>query len=289
MTGIELRGLKSLKGLDGLLQDTKQIHPDENKFLLIEIGVIRPGKYQPRTEFDEETVYELAESIKANGIIQPLIVRKIENNLFEIIAGERRWRAAKLAGLTEVPAILRDVPDGTALAFALIENIQRVDLNPIDQATALLRLKTDFSLTHEEIAARVGRSRSAVTNLIRLTTLCSEVQELLRARKLEMGHARALLTLDDQRQIEVAKKIVAKQLSVRAAEKIAQADILSSSQSYVTDIELENKIQLWTEILTNKFSSPVNVQLNKKGEGKVVIQVSSVKEIEWLVKHIQVE
>lgn len=289
MNGIQLRGLRSLKGLDGLLQDTKQMHPEKDQLLSIEVNVIRPGKYQPRTEFDQETIFELAESVKANGILQPLIVRSIENNLFEIIAGERRWRAAKLAGLTVVPAILRDVPDSTAVAFALIENIQRVDLNPIDQAQALLRLKNDFSMTHEEIAARVGRSRSTVTNLMRLTSLCSEVQELLRVRKLDAGHARALLTLDDAQQIEIAQKIIDKQLSVRAAEKIANGSSKSSTKDFITNVELENKVQQWKELLAHKFSSNVNIQLNENGEGRVVIPIHSVAEIEWLVKHIKVE
>jgi len=216
MSGIEL------KGLDGLLRESKKTTSIIDGLTFISIDVLVPGKYQPRSEFDEADLKSLAVSIKNNGIIQPIIVRKIDAVKYEIIAGERRWRSAKIVGLTEVPVVIRNIPDDTAMAFSLVENIQRENLNPIDQAIALSRLAEEFSLTHEQIAETVGFSRSAVSNLIRLLSLTIFVKDLLKQKKIEVGHAKLLLTLDEQQQIYYANRIIDKNLSVRESEKILQ-------------------------------------------------------------------
>jgi ParB family chromosome partitioning protein len=289
MSGVELKGLKGLKGLDSLLQDSKQNKSIMDNFATLPLERLVSGKYQPRSGFDEATLQDLADSIRAQGIIQPLIVRKLDYK-YEIIAGERRWRAAKIAGLTEVSVIIRNVPDNTALAFALIENIQREDLNPVDQAAALDRLMQEFSMTHEEVAMTIGRSRPAVTNLLRLLTLPTEIKELLRRRKVDMGHARALLTLEQPQQIHIANKIAEKNLSVREAEDLVQKIKRQiPCQDHAANPELEQKIKQWSKTLTDTLSFPVKVLLNRHGEGKIVIQVNSLDEVEWLAEHIRVD
>src|SRR5205085_4870678 len=187
----------------------------------LDITSIRPGRYQPRTRMDEQALAELAQSIRSQGLLQPLVVRPL-NGGYELVAGERRWRAAQLAGLAQVPAVVREVPDEAALVMALIENIQREDLNPMEQATAVQRLIDEFKMTHEQAADAVGRSRSATSNLLRLLKLARPVQEMLMRGALEMGHARALLPLDGARQIETATRIGAKRLSVRETEALVQ-------------------------------------------------------------------
>jgi ParB family transcriptional regulator, chromosome partitioning protein len=289
MSGVELKGLKGLKGLDNLLQDSKQNKSDIDNLATLPLERLVSGKYQPRSGFDEATLQDLADSMRAQGILQPLIVRRLDCE-YEIIAGERRWRAAKIAGLTEVPVIIRNVPDNTALAFALIENIQREDLNPVDQATALDRLMQEFSMTHEEVAMTIGRSRPAVTNLLRLLTLPSEIKELLRRRKVDMGHARALLTLEQPQQIHIANKIAEKNLSVREAEDLVQKIKRQVPfQDHAANPELEQKVKQWSKTLTDRLSSPVKVLLNRHGEGKIVIQVNSLDEVEWLAEHIRAD
>lgn len=291
MSSVELRGLKGLQGLDldGLLHDSKKQIPT-HQISNLPLDVLTSGKYQPRTEINDESLFDLAASIKAQGIIQPLIVRNISAGQYEIIAGERRWRAAKIAGLLDVPAIIRNVTDETALAFALIENIQRESLNPIDEAASLVRLKDEFSMTHEEIAERVGRSRSAVTNLMRLLSLHQDVQGWLRINKIEMGHARALLSLDLQMQLKVAQRVIEKGMSVRDIEKVVQSIIKSPhrTQEFMPG-KFDVKISDWTRALSKKLSSNVKIHLNAKGEGKITINVQSPEEIEWLIEAIKID
>jgi len=291
MSSVELRGLKGLQGLDldGLLQDSKKSVSTHNVSNL-SVELLTSGKYQPRTIISDDSLIDLASSIKAQGIIQPLIVRNVGGNRYEIIAGERRWRAAKIAGLSNVPAMIRNVTDETALAFALIENIQRESLNPIDEAVSLVRLKDEFSMTHEEIAEKVGRSRSAVTNLMRLLSLHQDVQDWLRANEIEMGHARALLSLDAQMQLKVAERVIEKGMSVRDTEKWVQSIIksphlINESKSR----EFDAKINDWTKALSEKLASDVKIHLNAKGEGRITISVQSPAEIEWLIDAIKMK
>jgi ParB family transcriptional regulator, chromosome partitioning protein len=287
MSSLELKGLKGLHSLDKLLHDSKEGLPKQN-LTTLSVDALTPGKYQPRTDFDEASLAELAASIKVDGIIQPLIVRSLHAGRYEIIAGERRWRAAKLAELQEVPAIIRTVSDETALAFALIENIQRENLNPIDEAVSLVRLKDEFAMTHEDIATRVGRSRSAVTNLMRLLSLHDEVKELLRTRKIEMGHARSLLTLPEDQQIILAQKIVENELSVREAEKLVQKTKSSHQNHSKGPSYVSNEIlSTWMKTLSEQLSTKVKINFNGKGEGRVVIHVDSPQEVEWLIETLQ--
>jgi ParB family chromosome partitioning protein len=285
MTKVELKGFKQLQSLDTLLDDSKkEIKKQHVCHLPIESLV--PGKYQPRTHFHEDALAELAASIKTQGIIQPLIVRQCDATQYEIIAGERRFRAAQLIGLSFVPVIIRDINDETALAFALIENIQREDLNPIDEAQSLLRLKEEFAMTHDDIASRVGRSRSMVTNLMRLLSLQNPVKDLLKTKQLEMGHARALLVLDSALQLSTALEIVGKGLSVRQSERLVQK-LKSQELGRLTDDNTTDVMEeTWLAMLPKEWSGRVNVKINNQGKGKVVIQVASLDELESIVKKL---
>ncbi len=287
MSHLELKGLRNLSGLDDLLAESKKEEFIKESIFHLPIHFLVFGKYQPRSIIDDESLHELTMSIKSQGIILPLIVRRLEKEKFEIIAGERRWRAAMLAELKTVPAIIRDIPDQTACAFALIENIQRESLNAIDEAIAFERLISEFFLTHEEIAERVGRSRSTVTNLIRLLGLDDEVKELLRTRKIEMGHARALLVLDECKQRELAQQILIKKLSVRETEKWVQKNKSLPLSPVIVENPYKEHINQWQNDLTKKLSSSVKIRLNDKGEGKIIISVRSPEEIDWLIKNIK--
>ena len=285
---MELKGLKRLQGLDTLLAESKTNElSSEERIFNLSVDVLQTGKYQPRTQLDEESLAELAASIQSQGILLPLIVRRMSSDRYEIIAGERRWRAAKLVGLKVIPAIIRDIPDETALAFALIENIQREALNPIDEALAFARLKEDFFMTHEEISERVGRSRSSVTNLMRLLGLEEQVKELLKARKFEMGHARALLSLEAKDQLEIAQQIVEDGLSVRETEKRVQRMRQPSSQPN-KKTPYDDKIDEWEQSLGSLLSTKVKINLSKKGDGRVVIQVHSPSDIVALIEMFEV-
>lgn len=285
MSNIELKGFEGLKGLDNLIYDVKTDSLTKDKILNLPISSFIPGKYQPRSCMDSEALKDLAASIKIDGVIQPLIVRRLEKNKYEIIAGERRWQASKMAGLTTVPAIVRDVPNETALAFALIENIQRESLNPIDEANSLMKLKDEFGLTHDEIAERVGRSRSTVTNFIRLVELDEEIKNLLRLKKLEMGHARAMLSLDRYHQLELAKGIMEKKLSVRETEKLVQK--LKEPSIKPSKTSFQEEVGYWRELLANLTSLQVQINLGPKGNGKIIINVKTPKDIERLIKTIR--
>lgn len=251
------------------------------------VDVIRPGRYQPRKTFDEAGLQELADSIKAQGIIQPIVLRRM-NDGYEIIAGERRWRAAQKAGLQTVPVIIRDISDEAAIAMALIENIQRRDLNAIEEAEALNRLILEFKLTHQEVAEAVGKSRTVVTNLLRLLKLNPDVRTLLEAGDIEMGHARALLALEGLAQSKVSKIVVSKALSVRQTEQLirryqsAKAET-SEGAVHSTDpdiLSLQNR-------LSEQLGADIQIQHTAKGKGRVLIKYNSVEELQGILEHIQ--
>ncbi|MDA0272290.1 MAG: ParB/RepB/Spo0J family partition protein [Proteobacteria bacterium] len=270
------------RGLDALLPKKVKAAPPETGLEEVPIEFIQPGKYQPRTYFSEESIAELSDSIKAQGVIQPIILRPIGDDRYEIIAGERRWRAAQHAGLEKVPAVIRKVDDESALAMSLIENIQREDLNPLEEATALQRLIDDFQFTHQEVADAVGKSRSAVTNTLRLTHLAPPVAEMLVAGDLEMGHARALLTLEVSGQVEIAKQVVARGLNVRQTEELVRAlgkaaPITGAKPGQDADTRrLEQN-------LGQTLGQPVQIKHTKKGSGKLVISYSSLDELDGIL------
>jgi ParB family chromosome partitioning protein len=242
--------------------------------------------YQPRKEFNAEALAELAQSIRTQGVIQPIVVRPIGTESYEIIAGERRWRAAQQADLTEIPAVIRDVSDEAALAMALIENLQREDLNPLEEALALNRLMNEFGLTHQEAADIVGKSRTAVTNLLRLLTLRSEVKVMLEQGQLEMGHARALLALKGNAQIKVAHIVVAKDLSVRQAEKIVR-QMLQNEEFVNKTVQAVNPDIRSLEVrLSEKLGSPVAIAHARGGHGKLVIRYNNLDELDGILQKI---
>jgi ParB family chromosome partitioning protein len=259
------------------------------------VDLLQRGKYQPRADMRPESLGELADSIKARGLVQPILVRPLprpnptESQRYEIIAGERRWRAAQMAGLTEIPAVIRDVADEDAVAMALIENIQREDLNPLEEARALLRLIEEFGLTHQAAAEAVGRSRAAVSNLVRLMELTDEVKEMLEHRQIEMGHARALLGLATRRQqIEVATLVAKKSLSVRDTEALVRRIINpkaaeAASPAATPDPDIR---RLETEI-AEKLGAKVAFQHAASGKGKLIVSYNSLDELEGILAHIQ--
>ena len=257
----------------------------------LKLEQLTTGKYQPRTRMDEGSLYELAESIKAQGIMQPILVRPVGDARFEIIAGERRFRAAKLAGLREVPVLVKDVPDEAAAAMALIENIQREDLNPLEEAQGLQRLVTEFHLTHEQAAKAVGRSRSAASNLLRLLQLAPAVQHMLMAGDLDMGHARALLPLDGAQQILSANEIAAKGLSVREAEKLVarigstrQKPLLRAASQKSRDlVRIEHAL---SDLLTAQVEIRVKKRTQRGEQGELAIQFGSLDELNGLLEKL---
>lgn len=263
------------RGLDALLTGGDA---DSETLRQLDIGRLQPGKYQPRTRMDESALNELAQSIKNQGMMQPIVVRASGGH-YEIIAGERRWRAAKLAGLTRVPALVRDIPDSQALAWSLIENIQREDLSALEEAKGLTRLINEFSMTHDQVAQAIGRSRSAVTNLLRLLNLAPAVQDLLQTNAIDMGHARALLSLSQAKQIDLARRIVKNHLSVREAERLsAQAPPTPKKKT-----KLDRDILRLQEELSEKLGATVTLRHGKKGKGQLVIRYASLDELEGLL------
>ena len=256
------------------------------------IETLSRGRYQPRTVIRQEALQELANSIRAQGVVQPIVVRSIVGGRYEIIAGERRWRAAQLAGLTEIPAVVRDVPDETALAMALIENIQREDLNPLEESLALKRLQEEFELTHQQVADAVGRSRTAVTNLLRLLDLSDDVQNLLQDGKLEMGHARALLSLDANLQREAAQQVLIRGLSVRETEDLArtlqkQGANDDNNPSKGASMEIDPNIRSLQTDLSERLGAKVAIQHQDTGKGRLVIQYNSLDELDGILAHIK--
>jgi len=281
-----LKGLG--RGLDALLAGSDET-ADRESLRTVALDHIVPGKYQPRTRMDEASLAELAESIKAQGIVQPILVRPIDGVRYEIIAGERRWRAAQRAGLNQVPALVRDVADQAALALSLIENIQRENLNPLEEAHGIARLIGDFGLTHEAAAQAVGRSRSAVTNLLRLMNLAKPVQELLLAGKLDMGHARALLPLSAASQASAAGRIIAQTLSVRDTERMVQAlqnppaakaTRRGRTRSDPDIVRLEDTLADW-------LGAKVRIESTGKSGGRILIQYSSLEQLDGILAKIK--
>lgn len=267
------------------IENTIQAKPFDN---YLAIDDIRPRENQPRKVFDEESLEELTQSIRSKGVIQPIIVKSCGNDLYEIIVGERRWRAAKRAGLEKIPAIVRSYDKFDSMAVALIENIQRENLNPLEEAEALHSLIKECSMTHNQVAASVGRSRVTVSNLLRLLDLTNEVKLMINSGILEMGHARALLSLSPDQQIEAAKIVVDKSLSVRETEKLVQ-DINKPQQKksiVLLDEIFEKKATLWKTHLSRQLSSRVNIHFNHDGKGRMVIHFDSIEEADWLIDHV---
>jgi len=281
-----LKGLG--RGLDALLAGSDE-SADRESLRTLALDYIVPGKYQPRTRMDEASLAELAESIKAQGIVQPILVRPIDGSRYEIIAGERRWRAAQRAGLAQVPALVRDVADQAALALSLIENIQRENLNPLEEAHGIARLIGDFGLTHEAAAQAVGRSRSAVTNLLRLMNLAEPVQELLLAGKLDMGHARALLSLPAARQAGAAGRIIAQTLSVRDTERMVQAlqNPPARRAKHRGGTRIDADIIRLEDTLADWLGAKVRVEPTGKGGGRILIQYSSLEQLDGILAKIK--
>jgi len=274
------------RGLDALLSGGKSEKDDVMRDL--NVALLRPGKYQPRSHMDEASLNDLALSIKAQGIMQPILVRQLADSGYEIIAGERRWRAAKLAGLTHVPVLVRSVPDNTALAMALIENIQRENLNPLEEAVGIQRLIDEFKMTHQVAADAVGRSRSAASNLLRLLKLPLAVQGMVMENKLDMGHARALLPLESTQQIFLANKIVLEGLSVREAEKLAQKPAHEPEKGKPKkERRIDRDTQRLQEEMSACLGTNVEIKPDKKGGGKLVIEYSNHDQLDEFLKKLQ--
>jgi ParB family chromosome partitioning protein len=267
---------------DERVQDESQ--KEELKYVPIEF--IQRGKYQPRRDMHQQALEELAESIKAQGVLQPIVVRPINSDRYEIIAGERRWRATQLAGLETIPAVIRDVSDEAAIAMALIENIQREDLNPIEEAVALKRLQDEFELTHQQVADAVGKSRTSVTNLLRLIALDTEVKKLLENGDIEMGHARSVLSLESLQQREIAQQVVTKGLSVRQTEALVRRLLEDKNKTPSTSTEFSTDISKLEEDLGQKIGVPVMVQHNAKGRGRLILKYNSLDELDGILKHM---
>ncbi|QIB65599.1 ParB/RepB/Spo0J family partition protein [Kineobactrum salinum] len=251
------------------------------------VDLVQRGKYQPRRDIDPESLAELAESIRAQGVMQPIIVRPISDRKYEIIAGERRWRAAQMAGLDKVPAVIREVSDEAAIAMALIENIQREDLNPIEEAIALQRLQQEFELTQQEVAQAVGKSRSTVANLLRLMTLQEDVRLLLERGDIEMGHARALLALDGNVQSQAARTVAGKGLSVRQTEALVRTMLARQDAPPAEPARLDPDIRRLQEDLSQKIGTRVQIQHGAGGKGKLVLNYSSLDELDGILSHIK--
>jgi ParB family chromosome partitioning protein len=245
------------------------------------LDALAPGRFQPRQQMDQAALAELADSIREQGVIQPILVRPAADGRFEILAGERRWRAAALAGLTRVPVLVRDVPDRTAAAMALIENIQREDLNPLEQALGLKRLVDEFGLTHEEAARAIGSSRSQASNLLRLLGLAPSVQALLRERRIDMGHARSLLTLDAVRQVQAAQRIVAGGLSVRQTEQLVRNALAQPRRA--SPARRSRDLEALEEELSDRLGTTVTIKSGRKGSGLLSLRYSSLDHLDTLL------
>lgn len=261
--------------------------PVDGSLRKLPVDLIQRGKYQPRQDMHLESLQELADSIRVQGVVQPIVVRSVGQGRYEIIAGERRWRAAQLAGLQDIPAVIREVEDRAAIAMALIENIQREDLNPLEESRALQRLIQEFELTHQEAAAAVGRSRAAVSNLLRLQDLTDDVKQLLESGALEMGHARALLALSGKEQALTAREIVAKGLSVRETEKLIKRVQVAAGKAPPPARRVDPDIRRLEEELGNKLGARVSVEQGRGGKGKLIIGYNSLDELDGILERIR--
>ncbi|MCC9000044.1 MAG: ParB/RepB/Spo0J family partition protein [Candidatus Contendobacter sp.] len=281
------RGLDALLGASAAARNEALPESASGEMLRqLPVEQIQRGRYQPRQDLREDTLQELAESIRAQGLVQPVIVRPLGRGHYELIAGERRWRAAQLAGLREVPAVVREVSDQAAIAMALIENIQREDLNPLEEATALQRLIAEFDLTHQQAAEAVGRSRTAVTNLLRLLELTEEVQQRVRDRKLDMGHARALLPLPPALQREAAQQVLLRGLSVRETESLTRRLQQAASVSLPAK-PLDPNIRLLQDNLSERLGARVRLQHETSGKGCVVIHYNTLDELDGILSRVK--
>jgi ParB family chromosome partitioning protein len=274
-------------GVDERPGDRGQVPGSEDRTLKeLPVDLIQRGKYQPRKDIEPESLQELADSIKAQGVMQPIVVRPITDSRYEIIAGERRWRATQLAGLDTIPVVVRDVSDEAAIAMALIENIQREDLNPIEEAAGLQRLLQEFDLTQQQVADAVGKSRSTVANLLRLMNLQEDVRRLVEHGDLEMGHARALLALEGQDQSHAARSVVGKGLSVRQTEALVRNQLASKDRPKA-DRQLDPNIRQLQDELSQRLGARVQIQHSAKGKGKLVLAYNSLQELDGILNHIK--
>ncbi|CAH0174641.1 putative chromosome-partitioning protein ParB [Pseudomonas sp. Bi70] len=281
------------RGLDALLGgssveslEEEAVKVDTRELQHLPLDLIQRGKYQPRRDMDVTALEELAQSIKTHGVMQPIVVRPIGEGRFEIVAGERRWRATQQAGLDRIPALVRDLPDEAAIAMALIENIQREDLNPIEEAMALQRLQQEFQLTQQQVAEAVGKSRVTITNLLRLIALPEEVKTLLSHGDLEMGHARALLGLPVEQQTEGARHVVARGLTVRQTEALVR-QWLSTQERPTATTQVDPDISRLEQRLAERLGSPVQIKHGQKGKGQLVIRYNSLDELQGVLAHIR--
>jgi len=289
------RGLADLLGARAAIPQAVPPAQVGEELTRLPLDLLQRGRYQPRMDMRPETLTELADSIKAQGVVQPIVVRPLEapvngeSQRYEIIAGERRWRAAQMAGLSDIPAVIRHIPDEAAIAMALIENIQRENLNPLEEARALERLVSEFGLTHQEAAQAVGRSRAAVSNLLRLLELTAEVCELLEKRMLEMGHARALLALTERRQqTEVALLVARKGLSVRETEALVRRlQAPTAAAAHMGDGERDPNVARLEQELAEKLGARVAIQAGRGGRGKLVVSYNSLDELDGILAHIR--
>lgn len=286
------------KGLDALLSSVKETEntgiendiESQNGYCLLPLDIIQRGRYQPRRDIDQQALEELANSIRLQGVMQPIVVRPIDADRYEIIAGERRWRASQLAEMPDIPAIIKDVPDEAAIAMALIENIQRENLNPVEEAFSLQRLQDEFELTQQEVAEAVGKSRSAVTNLLRLMNLTEAVRKMLEYGDLDMGHARALLPLEPEQQITAAQEVAGKGLSVRQTEALVrtiQQQQANADKPQPEKAEPNPKLDEVAQDLSSYFSTKVLVTENAKGKGKITINYNDAEMLNKLLQQLK--
>jgi ParB family chromosome partitioning protein len=278
----KLKGLG--RGLDALLAANNA--PENQRQDSLPVGSLQPGKYQPRTRMDPGSLEELAASIKAQGLIQPISVRPVGNARYEIIAGERRWRASQIAGLDTVPVLIREIPDDAALAMSLIENIQREDLNPLEEAAGLQRLIDEFGMTHQQAADAVGRSRPGASNLLRLLQLAKPAQDMLMAGDIEMGHARALLPLPKSEQGRIAALVVEKGYSVRETEKLAARELNPPAHKGKAEAANRDVLRLEEE-LSDGLGATVKISANRKGAGTVTIRFGSLDQLDGLIERLR--
>lgn len=286
------RGLGE-RGLGALLASSKvtldqEVSEHDGELRDIPIDLIERSRFQPRRDMDQAALQELADSIRQQGVMQPVVVRPLSEGRFELIAGERRWRATQLAELDSIPAIIRDVPDEAAIAMALIENIQRENLNPIEEAFALHRLQEEFGLTQAQVAEAVGKSRTTITNLLRLVSLTEDVRVMLEHGDLEMGHGRAMLTLPPEQQMQVARQVVAKFLSVRQTEALVRKlQQETPGHKAKTKVELDPNIRALQDDLAERLGARVAIDHGQRGKGKLVIEYSSLDELDGILGHIK--
>ncbi len=286
------RGLDTLLGVQEEIESSQQTAKNRTDrsagLTFLPIDQVQRGAYQPRRHFDQQALEELADSIRSQGLLQPIVVRTLGEQKYEIIAGERRWRAAQLAGLADISAVIKNIPDEEAIAVALIENIQRENLNPVEEAETLHRLQKEFGLTHEEVAKAVGKSRSAVTNTLRLVQLPETVRKMLETRELEMGHARALLGLDKSLQQKTAIEVVKRRLSVRQTEALVRTMSQPKTPSVVAT-KADADIASLEQQLGDKLGARVNIHHSKAGKGRLTINYGSTNELQGILKHLGVD